>query len=192
MNGDLVDNDTVELPEQLLLQKYIKKNDTVLQLGGNIGTSCIYTEKMGATTICVEPIQQVAEILERNKKYNNVSFQVINAIIAPCAYPCRQQMNVGGANSNSSYVVKSDIIDVSVVDLEHLNLDFNVIFADCEGCLPKFINDYPFVLDKVRLILYEKDKDDGYIYDNMNNVIVKKGFELVESGFLNVLVKISA
>ena len=56
VNENLITNKDYELDEQILLYKYLDKNDSVLQLGANIGTSCILVDKVTeGNNICVEP-----------------------------------------------------------------------------------------------------------------------------------------
>ena len=46
LKGKLIKNSKWEFKEQKLLNKYLKPSDNVLQLGGNIGTSCILVDKI--------------------------------------------------------------------------------------------------------------------------------------------------
>ena len=46
LSNELIKNQSTELMEQLFLQQYVKPNDSVLQLGANIGTSCILVDKL--------------------------------------------------------------------------------------------------------------------------------------------------
>ena len=76
-------NWSLEVEEQLALQKYLQKNDYILQLGGNIGLSCIMADKIlnNKKNICVEPHPKVIPILKKNKILNNSKFQIIKGAI---------------------------------------------------------------------------------------------------------------
>ena len=63
----------------------------------------------------------------------------------------------------------------------------DVLFADCEGCLPIIIRQFPsfFSRRQLRLIIYEMDGD-HQTYENMHESLVVAGFKLLEFGFVCV------
>ena len=77
MKNELLENTNWEYGEQLLLEKYLNKNDNILQLGGNIGGSCIMADKLldkNNINICVEPNKEIINT-NKNKKYTNSILQ---------------------------------------------------------------------------------------------------------------------
>mgnify|MGYP001374106055 CR=1 FL=1 len=68
MKNEKIKNIDKEFSEQKLLSKYVKKDNNVLQLGGNIGSSCIYVDKIlenDNINICVEPHPKIIEIFKK-------------------------------------------------------------------------------------------------------------------------------
>lgn len=54
---------------------YLNKDDSVLQLGANIGTSCILVDKViNGNNICVEPNLGLIPILKKNKEFNKAKY----------------------------------------------------------------------------------------------------------------------
>jgi len=178
-----------EHEEQYFLNKYLDKNDVVLQLGGNVGTSCIFVDKIVEQKdkqICVEPNLNIIKLLEENKRKNNGKFQIIDGVIT---------------NKTNIYLDSKgyDDIEFKTTDkrtdnqLKTYRLDslgnFNVIFADCEGCFVNFIKEYPEVLEKIDKIIYEKDNIEDYSYDEIENLFKKNNFTQREIGFVCVWTK---
>ncbi len=60
--------------------------------------------------------------------------------------------------------------------------NFDVLIADCEGFLPQFILENIEILDRLRLIIFEKDyySENLYAYEEMKAIFRLKGFNLVE------------
>ena len=185
----LVKNKDYEFPEQEILFKYIRENDIVLQLGGNIGTSCILVDKLISekqNNICVEPNKKIINTLIENKLINNCNFEIIEGIISN---KCKQKLKLAGDNSEASYVSDEGGEDINNIPLKDLNKNFSVLFCDCEGCLCSFLDEYPYILKDLRLIIYEADYPNMCNYNNINAIIEKNGFVKKESGFLNVYIK---
>jgi hypothetical protein len=91
VKGEIVSNKNYEFPEQGLLYEFLDKDDIVLQLGGNIGTSCIFADKIldkKDKQLCVEPNNELMDVLQKNKKLNNAHFNIINGIVSNkvCSY----------------------------------------------------------------------------------------------------------
>ena len=175
--------------EQYYLNKYLDKNDIVLQLGGNIGTSCIFADKIldkKDKQICVEPNTGIIKLLEENKLKNNSKFQIINGVIT---------------NKKDVYLNNDELDDMAFITTDKstgikLNTyrldtigDFNVLFADCEGCLVQFIKEYPEILTKVNKIIYERDNDKDFSYDYIEKLFKENNFIQKEKGFVCVWVK---
>lgn len=187
---DYVDNDKIEYPEQVALYKYVKKDDVVLQLGGNIGTSCILVDKIvsnKSSQMCVEPNYKIGKILLKNKEEHNAKFMIIDGIITEKS---GASMNMTDENTSIGARVyfNSDKHSDKVNTISLYNLPpFNVLFADCEGCLLQFLEEYHSFLSKIRLIIYERDVLDDDTYDKMEDKYIKKyGFIKKQDGFITV------
>lgn len=186
MKKQKINNKNWEYPEQILLGKYLRKNDNVLQLGGNIGASCIYVDKIinsGNVNICVEPNPKVIDILKINKRLNNSNFEIIYGIISD-----KQNLKLSNKGEHEdknfwgSKVVDDGEINITSYSLKQIKdiNKVNVLFADCEGCLEKFIDEYEYFLKQLRLIIYEADQSHMCDYKKIEYILKKNNFNNIE------------
>lgn len=175
-NGDKIINTDFEYPEQILLYKYLESNDIVLQLGGNIGTSCILADKILSNKdkqVCVEPNKDMIEVLEKNKRFNNANFKVINGILSnkTCFYKKSEYKNdlmklgVSYHHENAEFDKFKSLeqdLNVKCFDFyeieKSLNDKINVLFFDCEGCACEFLEMYENSLENITKIFIEQDQ----------------------------------
>jgi len=187
-NNDLVDINNIEINEQRQAQKYIDKNDIVLELGARYGSvSCIVNSILNnkKNQVVVEPDNRVWNALEKNKEYNNCDFKIIKGFISnkklklnylPCQY------------STFSSEGESEIPSYKLNEIS--DLKFNVLIADCEGALGDFIEENEYLLNDLRLIIMEKDNSQVCDYDKIIlKLTLEYGFECIEPGFNCVFIK---
>ena len=195
MQNELLNNTDWEYREQLLLEKYLNKNDNILQLGGNIGGSCIMAGKIldkNNINICVEPNKEIIDTLQKNKKYTNSNYKIIDGAISD---KNNLKLSTTSGTINDNYVASSvsneGNIDIKSYPLKSIaNIEkINVLFADCEGCLESFIDEYEYFLKQIRLVIFEADHPHFCDYDKIKNIIRKNNFKEIESGFFNVWIK---
>ncbi len=62
-------------------------------------------------------------------------------------------------------------------------IKFNVLVADCEGYLERFMSENPELYTTLDLILFEKDYSDKCNYDNVINKLKEHNFTLIKDGF---------
>ena len=195
IKNNLIENKNWEYSEQKILGKYLNKNDNILQLGGNIGASCIYADKIidkQNTNICVEPNPKIIDILNKNKKYTNSNFDIIYGIISN-----KQNLKLSnkGQNYNKNFwgakIVDDGDINITSHPLNKIKniTKINVLFADCEGCLEKFIDEYEYFLNQLRLIIYEADQSHMCDYAKIENILKKHNFKKVETNGQNYIWK---
>lgn len=192
-NGKKIDIKKHETTEQEFAKKYIKKDDTVLELGGRYGTVSYVINSIldnSKNLIVVEPDNTVWDALENNKRINNCNFNIIKGIIS----------NENGNLVKHGYGTRVDLknkegILVNNFSLNEIKLKYNiknftVLVVDCEGCFENFIKENETILDELRLILIEYDMPKFCNYENVENILSKKGFKCTVKGFHNVWEKV--
>lgn len=188
-DNNQVNNLEDEDEEQKLLVEVLKKGDNVLQLGGNIGRSCITANKAEklSNNVCVEPNNKVFSILEKNVKTHKVPATLINGVITKnCKDLLLNESGIDGGAS-SLYTSNSDNIPKQKVQCKSLDQikptgGFNVLFADCEGCLPDFLKEFGDELKEshnLHSIIYEKDVHENVSYDIVDEYIKNNNFTCV-------------
>lgn len=184
LENELIENTSTELMEQLFLQQYIKPTDSVLQLGANIGTSCILVDKLlndKKVNVCLEPIKEIYDVLVKNKEYNDCGFIPVLGLLSN---EKSVKMNKHGSNLEGSFVSKDGELDVTSLTLSELesmvNSKFSVLFMDCEGCFIQVLNDFPEILKDLRMIIIEKDRLNELDYSECDEKLIVAGFKKKE------------
>ena len=190
--GNIINHKKIERPEQFYAHYFIKPNDIVLELGARYGTvSCTINKKLKnkLNHVVVEPDKKVWKPLRLNKKYNNSYFHIIEGFISKKKY----SLTYSNKNTKSIYYgydakmkqdSNTDILSYDLYDIQKdLNLKFNVLIADCEGCLCDFLFEYEFILKQLRMIMYEKDGEDICDYNKVITLLKKYNFKLVKKSF---------
>jgi FkbM family methyltransferase len=169
----LIKSSSHEPTEQKLICYFVNENDRVLELGAHIGASSIVFSKIlknpKLQQVSVEPNSNIVKVLKKNREHHNSHFNIIEGIISPMG-----DYFLSGDGLDGHIVKRKTGHKVKTYDVHSLDekYNFNVLFADCEGSLLKFIKDYPDIHKKLRLIIYEKDgpidysKVDNYFYEN--------------------------
>lgn len=161
-----------ELPEQIMINKHIKPNSKILELGPNIGRSSVianYNLEDSKQHLTVETLKSACKQLAENRDLNNMKFQIFNGAISN--KPIFQHPN----NWRTSYNKKEGFKKIPTITLQNLidkyKIDFNTIIADCEGCLVDILEQNEWFLDQINLIILEhdfnKEKDLNKFYELM-------------------------
>lgn len=193
-NNKLVDINRLEKPEQDIANKYIEKDDIVLELGARYGSvSCIINSKLNnkKNQVSVEPDERVWEALEKNKKLNNCDFNIVKGFIG------NKKMDLTNLNEyhggyastfiyNENTKIKSYKLDEVI---KQYNLKFNVLVADCEGYLEVFFDENTNFYKDLRLVIFEADYPQKCNYDKIRDLLLKNKFKCVLKGHQNIYIK---
>lgn len=191
--GKPINTTELEYMEQVLADKFILPDDKVLELGGRYGSvSCVINSKLTnrKNQVVIEPDFRVWDSLERNKIVNNCEFNIIKGFISDKKMSLTNLDDYSGYGTTSIEDELSDIPSYSLNEIkQNFNINFNVIVADCEGCLENFLNENPSVLDNIRLFIFEADYPEKCNYNQIREKFSLNGFVEVLSGHQNVWVK---
>lgn len=188
-----VDTKHFERYEQKLANKYIKKNDVVLELGARYGSvSCVINLKLNnkKNHVAVEPDKRVWGALEKNKKNNKCKFHIVKGFIS------NKKLNLTEHDSYFGYgttFIEDDNTKIPSYTLNKIKkkykLNFNVLVADCEGFLETFFIENPNFCKQLRLIIYEADYENKCNYDNIKKHLIENKFKNLLEGYQNVWIK---
>jgi len=182
-----------EFQEQEALCKYVYSTDRVLQLGGNIGGTCVAASRLTrpGSVLCVEPNQAVLPTLYQNRKDTKSDFDILEGVVAEL--PCKTRIGRclgpncwGSASSETGTLVGC----TPLAEVKKAFGAISVLFADCEGCLPLFLAMYPTLIadPDLRTIIYEFDSNPSG-YSKMEKQLLAAGFELAQNQFVKVWVR---
>ena len=156
---------TEEFPEQLMVAKYLKGNEKVLEIGGNIGRNSLIIGSIvnNNNFVSLESDIKSSELLKHNRNINNLKFN-----IEPSALSKKKLIQRGWETIQSDTVLNG-YTNVNIIDYEDLQKKYNIIFdtlvLDCEGAFYYILSDMPNILNNINLIIMEND------YYNINHKI---------------------
>lgn len=193
-----IDINWLERFEQYDIIKYLPEDSIVLELGARFGTvSCIINKIIlnPYNQVSVEPDERVWNALKYNKNNNNCSFNIFQGAISERRKKLVNLDETQGYGTTSSnieghYDSENEVNVISFKNLEKkYALKFNVLVADCEGCLGELLKDNPQIYDQLKLIFFEKDYPNTTNYREIERMLSKKGFVPLKSGHLHVIYK---
>jgi FkbM family methyltransferase len=180
----------LERNEQLLVERYIKPDAVVLELGARYGTvSCAINKKLSnpRNQVSVEPDSRVWNSLKVNKALNKCDFSIL------CGAISRKPIAMADVNSFEGYGARTVVTEKSSIDtltLEEVerkySLRFTTLVADCEGFLEQFMDENPRLYDTLDMIFFEKDSPATCNYAKIIAALQAAGFKNLVSGFHDV------
>lgn len=172
-----------ECPEQLMAIKFLKGNEKVLEIGGNIGRNSLMIASLlenSSNLITLECDKTAFEQLKENKMINSLNFFIENSALSTKKL-IQKYENVG------SVCIQSDVLFpgysfVNTITLHELikkYFIFDTLVLDCEGAFYYILMDFPEILNNVNLIIMENDYLDINHKIYIDSVLKKNNFEVI-------------
>lgn len=185
-------NFSEEIPEQLLISKYLKGNEKVLELGSNIGRSSLViayllNKNNNNNFLTLEPNIIFFNQLKHNKEINNLNFYCENVAISknPLIQKDLNKFNTHHLLSESTWpsdFLPNGYVWVNTMTMEEIkekyNIDFNTLIIDCEGAFYQILLDSPEILNGINLIIMENDYLNLKSKKYVDEVLINNGFNL--------------
>ena len=179
-----IDHFKEELEEQKDALEFIDSTDIVLELGGRYGTvsnAIAYKQNNSGNLIVVEPDTSVISALTNNKNINKMNYTIINNYISNTP---KNFTKAGYGSMTLSSKNEYDPLMISYSEFKNkFPLKFNVLVADCEGCLGEFLEMIGDDIHNYNKILFEADQPKMCDYDLILNKLHKLGFKTVKKNF---------
>ena len=182
-------NFTEEYPEQEMSVSFIKPDNIVLELGGNIGrNSCIIASLLNNSNnlVVFESDPENAIKLKENCDLNNLNF-----IIEDCAISKIELLQKDWITKSKDLINDDELLNwkpIKTMSWLQIKNKYKIIFdtlvADCEGALYYILKDEPNFLETFKTIIIENDFNDiehKHFVDaefkrfNFNNIYTKSG-----------------
>lgn len=183
-NGNLINHKQKERVEQEQAFKYIEPNDIVLELGGRYGTVSgviNYKLKNKKNHVVVEPDENIIPALKKNKELNKSEYHILPNLISNTN---KKKIDDGYGTRYIDHKYKESNTNniISYDDFKkRYPLEFNVIVADCEGCLGEFIKKMGQDFNKINKVIFEADYPVLCNYNEIIKNLKKNGFTMVEN-----------
>lgn len=171
-----------EYSEQLMAVRYLKGNEKVLEIGGNIGRNSLviskilktYNETNDTNLVVLESDPKTANQLRENRDLNNFNFHIESSALS------KRKLIQKGWVTIASDTVLPGYEPINTIDLNGLyskyNVKFDTLVLDCEGAFYFILMDMPEILDNVNLIIMENDYLDLSHKQYVNNILTKNNF----------------
>ena len=181
-----------ELPEQLMVVRYLKGNERVLEIGGNIGrNSLVISSILGKNSenlVVLESDRDNALKLKENREINNMKFH-IEASALSVRKLIQKDWNTIVCDKLLPGYKEVDIISFKALKKKY-NIKFDTLVLDCEGAFYYILKDMPEILENIKLIITENDysqRDQKLYVDTIlkrNNFYVDYNQPLPPSNYL--------
>jgi len=187
-----------ELPEQKMVLRYLKGDEKVLEIGGNIGRNSLIIGHILSNNsnnsnnntnntnsinfVTLESNVNIAPQLVENRNLNNMNFHIETSALS------KRQLIQQGWNTIVSDVLLDGYQPVNCVTFDELQTKYNIIFdtlvLDCEGAFYYILMDMPEILNNIKLIIMENDYLDITNKQYIDNILTQNNFvvDYVEAG----------
>jgi FkbM family methyltransferase len=168
-----------EYPEQLMAVKYIKGNEKVLELGGNIGRNSLIIGYLlnkcnNNNFVTLESDTEISVKLKHNRDINKLDFFVENMALS------KRNLIQTGWNTIVSDEQLEGYKKVNTITLDELRAKYKIAFdtlvLDCEGAFYYILVDMPEILDTVNLIIMENDYSCIEHKQYVDKLLIERGF----------------
>jgi len=176
-----------EFPEQKMAVRYLRGNEKVLEIGGNIGRNSliigqILKENNNNNFVTLESDPNIAKQLEENRDLNKLNFFIESSALSK-----RRLIQKGWDTIESDTLLEGYKL-INTITLDELYAKYNIIFdtlvLDCEGAFYYILIDMPEILNNVNLIIMENDYFDITKKQYIDDILIKNNFyvDYSESG----------
>ncbi len=175
-----------EHEEITLLRKYLRPEDSVLEMGACIGVLSVVTHSMLAKSskhTVIEADPKLIPALTRNRDLNGCGFEIINAI---AGVPDGAEQTFRTSDfilGGSQFKETGGVVSLPVVGLSQFKHDHDFLIMDIEGGEYRFIDTFLDDLRGFSKVMIEFHPFHGYTKEDVNLYIGKLrdlGFRPVE------------
>jgi FkbM family methyltransferase len=190
--GEKVDTEKLEAYEQFLAKKYVRADDTVLELGARYGSvSVCINHKLNnrKAHIAVEPDSRTWEALTFNRSIHKCEFEIVRGFISNTKLDLvNLDCYFGGYGATAIRAENTKIPNYTLqeIKLKHGIPRFTCLVADCEGFLEQFFDENPELYAELHTVIFEADYSEKCDYRKITNNLLRCGFNPIEEGFQNV------
>ena len=166
-----------EIPEQLMSIRYLKGNEKVLEIGGNLGRNSLVISSIledDKNLVVLESNKTIANKLIKNRDINNYNFHIESSALS------KIKLIQKSWNTYPSEELKEGFKFVDIISYEELQSKYKIIFdtlvLDCEGAFYYILRDMPEILNNIKLIIMENDYHNIEHKKYIDNILIKNNF----------------
>jgi len=174
----------MEIPEMLMSINYLTGTEKVLELGSNVGRNTfiiasILNSNGNSNFVTLECNTDTYNMLIVNKNNNNFDFFTEN-----CALSSKYVFSKGWDTiTKDTPEVPHGYIGVKTITFTELlnkyKINFDTLVLDCEGSFYYILQQFPEILDNIKLIITENDYHELDHLNYVTDTLINKGFKNV-------------
>lgn len=171
-----------EYPEQIMVYKFLKGDEKVLEIGANIGRNTLIIASIlnnQQNLVTMESCPTIFKQLEHNKNLNNMNFFTENSALS------KKKLIQKNWDTIQSDVLIDGYQNVNIITYDQLlqkyNIRFDTLVLDCEGAFYYILQDMPEILDDIKMIIMENDYHNINHKNYIDDILIKSGFKVVYS-----------
>lgn len=174
-----------ELPEQKMAVTYLKGDEKVLEIGGNIGRNSLIISSIlndDKNLVVLETDENIAKQLTENRDMNMKNFYIENSALSKRKLIQKEWLTYPSDVLFEGY---SWVKTINLVELKNkYRIDFDTLVLDCEGAFYYILLDMPEILTNIKLIIMENDYHDIEHKKKVDEILEKNNFyrDYVEAG----------
>ena len=169
-----------EFPEQCMAMRFLKGDETILEIGGNVGRNSLIMSSIlddSSRLVVLECSPTIAADLATNKEANGSKFQ-----IEPAALSARKLVQRGWITKPSEEIpigyTRVPTLTYQELQAKH-DLTFDTLVLDCEGAFYYILLDFPEILNSIKTIITENDYRDVEHKNAVETTLLAKGFQSI-------------
>jgi FkbM family methyltransferase len=166
-----------ELPEQKMAVRYLKGNESVLEIGGNIGRNSLIISSIlsdSGRLVVLESDKRIYSQLKENRDTNGFHFHIEGSALSKRPLIQRGWTTIVSHTLLPGYTPVSTITYTDLMD--KYKIPFDTLVLDCEGAFYYILQDMPEILNGINLIIMENDYVDGNHKNYIDDVLKKNNF----------------
>ena len=149
-----------EYPEQVLATEFLTGNETILELGANIGRNTLvmdYLTNKKGKIVTLESDEKTSYELEHNRRINKASFYIENAALSTT--PLYQKEGEWITKKSDIPLDGYKLVNTTTFDKieAKYSMKFDTLVVDCEGSMYYILQEMPEMLTNIKLIIIEND-----------------------------------
>ena len=167
-----------EYNEQRIAVRYLKGNEKVLEIGGNIGRNSLVIASIingnKDNMVVLESDPESAIKLAENRVINNMNFNIESSALS------KRKLIQNGWITLPSEKLENGYSWVNTITLNDLRkkykINFDTLILDCEGAFYYILLDMPEILENIKLIIMENDYIDIIHKKYVDNILKINNF----------------
>jgi FkbM family methyltransferase len=175
-----------EYPEQVMASQFLKGDEKVLEIGGNIGRNSLIIASIlndSSNLVTLECSEDSARKLRHNRDRNGFKFHVETAALSDKKLMQRGWNTVPYDASLTGYTEVKTITYSAL--MEKYKINFDTLILDCEGSFYTILNEFPEILNNVNTIMIENDyrqkEQKSFVDNTLTNADFKRTYVEVGS-----------